>query len=206
MVPKLDCVELLTNDPSGFKYAAHFSFKNPNATTVYVPVGTNNYISTSGHYSGQLPTVFPPGTGQFKIYFDGVKMTWTLATYNAQHCTAVAAIASSTSTRCTAGGGTLQAGVEATSTTETMEASSVEPVASVYPNPTKDLVTINVQNASVSSSNAQIIDAFGRVSPANAKNLSDHSLQVDLTSRKTGVYFIRVLVDGEFKIFRVVKM
>ena len=71
----------------------------------------NNYLSTSGHYSGQLPTLFPPGTGQFKIYFDGVKMTWTLATYNAQHCTAVAATASSSSTM-QSGGGTLQAGVE----------------------------------------------------------------------------------------------
>ena len=64
--PKLDCVELLTNDPSGFKYAAHFSYQNPNATVVYVPLGTNNKITTTGNYSGQLPTIFNPEADSLK--------------------------------------------------------------------------------------------------------------------------------------------
>jgi hypothetical protein len=205
IVPKLDCVELLSNDPSGFNYAAHFSYNNPNSTLFYVPVGTNNKITTTGSYSGQLPIVFQPGSGQFKIYFDGTKMTWTLTTYNGNHSTAVAATASSTSSRCSSGSGTLQAVVEDSITNETAE-TPIEPTASIYPNPSKGLVTINIKNGTLSSANIQIIDAFGRVIPVTGKKLSDQSIQVDLALVRSGVYFIRILVGNEYKIFRVVKM
>ena len=206
VVPKLDCVEILTNDPSGFKYAAHFSYKNPNTTVVYVPVGTNNLITTTGKYSGQLPVAFLPGSGQFKIFFDGTKMTWTLATNNGNHCTAVAAVASSTSNRCSSGSGTYQVGAEEqTITGETME-TAIEPNTSVYPNPTRNQVTIRVQQATISSTNVEIIDAYGRMSTATGKKLSEVSLQIDLSGRSTGVYFIRVKVGNGFKVFRVVKM
>jgi hypothetical protein len=205
VVPKLDCVELLTNDPSGFIFAAHYSYNNPNSTVVFVPVGTNNKITTTGHYSGQLPTVFQPGSGQFKIYFDGSKMTWTLTTYNGNHSTAVAATASSTSSRCSSGSGISGAVVESSITNETIE-TPMEPTASIYPNPTKGLVTIDIKNGTLTSVNVQIIDAFGRVIPATGKKLSDQSIQVDLAVVQSGVYFIRVVVGNEYKIFRVVKM
>ncbi len=189
VVPRLDCVELLSNDPSGFKYAAHFSYQNPNSTVVYVPLGTNNKITSSGHYSGQLPIVFMPGSGQFKIYFDGTKITWTLATNNSHYCTPVTAVASSTSTKCSGGSGTYQAGaVESTATTETME-SAPEASASIYPNPTRDLVNIEAQEhqASITSTAVEIIDAFGRISSASGRKLSDHNLQIDLNGRNSGV-------------------
>jgi len=205
VVPKLDCVEPLTSDPSGLPYAAHFSYSNPNATVVYVAIGSNNSLTSSGRYSGQQPTIFPPGSGQFKIYFDGSKLTWTLTTYNGNHKTSVAAIASSTSAKCSSGTGITQIGVESATTAESTQ-ETTDPSAFIYPNPTRDQVTINVKKAAITSANVQIVDAFGRLYQASGKKLSDHSLLVDLTGRQTGVYFIRVMVDNELKIFRVVKM
>jgi hypothetical protein len=96
--------------------------------------------------------------------------------------------------------------VENSITNETVENSVDQPTASIYPNPSKGLVTIDIKNGTLSSTNVQIIDAFGRVVPATGKKLSDQSIQVDLAVVRSGVYFIRILVDNEYKIFRVVKM
>jgi S-adenosylmethionine synthetase len=133
-------------------------------------------------------------------------MTWTLTTHNGNHSTAIAATASSTSSRCSSGTGTYQAVVENSITNETIENSVDQPTASIYPNPSKGLVTINIKNGTLSSTNVQIIDAFGRVVPATGKKFSDQSIQIDLAVVRSGVYFIRILVDNEYKIFRVVKM
>ena len=195
------------NDPSGLPYAAHFSYNNPNATVLYVPIGNNNKITTSGRYSGQQPTVFNVGSGQFKIYFDGTKMTWTLTTYNGNHNTSVAAVASSTSSKCSSGTGTAQVGIQSSvNGGSTTEVSTSDPAATVYPNPTRGLVTINLINATMSSSDIQIVDTYGKVYKVIAKKYSDHSLQVDLSNLSSGMYFIRVIADNEFKIFHVVKM
>jgi hypothetical protein len=207
VVPKLDCVEPLTNDPSGYPFAANFSYSNPNSTIVYVPVGVNNSITTTGHYSGQLPIVFQVGSGKFKIYFDGTKLTWTLITYNGNHSSSSAAVASSTSSKCSSGTGTTQTGVQsALATSETAEDVPEPPATSVYPNPTKGLITIYVKDGIIASNNVELSDSYGKFYKMNAKLITGHSLQVDLSGLSSGMYFIRVMVDGNYKIFRVLKM
>ena len=134
-------------------------------------------------------------------------MTWTLATNNGNHCTAVAAIASSTSNRCSSGGVTYQDGSRiANHDARDNGKCHLKPVRPPIPTRPRDLVTIEVRQASISSTTVQIIDAYGRISSASGRKLSDHSLQINLSSRSSGVYFIRVLVGNVFKIFRVVKM
>ena len=91
-------------------------------------------------------------------------------------------------------------------TAESTAEETVDPVAVVYPNPTKDLVTINIKNATQLSTDIQIIDAYGKMYRAVGKKLSDVTLQVDLSRYSSGIYFIRVLVDNEYKIYRVMKM
>jgi hypothetical protein len=177
-------------------------------------VGTNNVITTSGHYSGQLPSVFQPGSGQFKIYFDGSKLTWTLTTYNGNHKTSVAAVASSTSSKCSSGTGTLDAGGQTLNATAEIvqPEDSVKPVAltdpeaAVYPNPTIGSVTINLRTGSVTSNNIQITDIYGKVYAVANKRLSEHSVTVDMSRLSSGMYFIRVQVDKEWKVFRVIKI
>ncbi len=215
VVPKLDCVEPLTNDPSGLPYAAHFSYNNPNATPVFVALGSNNILTTSGRFSGQPPTVFLVGSGQFKIYFDGSKMTWTLITYNGNHKSSTAAVASSTSSKCSSGTITNETGVQSgVATAETVADSVAEPAAepvaepasSLYPNPTKGPVTIYIKDGIISSNNVQLSDSYGKVYKLNARLINNHSLQMDLSRLSSGMYFIRVKVGNDFKTFRVLKM
>jgi hypothetical protein len=118
----------------------------------------------------------------------------------------VAAVASSSSSKCSTGTGiTGGGGVLNSMSGETME-QSITPAATVYPNPTKDFVTIQLKDASLSSKNVRIVDAYGRVNQSDARIVSDRSIQVDLSRLSSGVYFIWVMVDNEYKIYKVVKM
>ena len=74
-----------------------FPYENPNLTTVYVPIGSDNNIIALGSYSGVQPQIFLPSGGKFDVYFDGQKLTWLLITYNGNQKTAIASDASSTS-------------------------------------------------------------------------------------------------------------
>jgi hypothetical protein len=204
--PKLDCVQKLSGDPSGFAYVANFSYYNPNSTAVYVPAGPNNYIS-GGKFSGQPPVLFQPGTGKFKIYFDGTKIIWSLTTNEYYQSNCLTAVASSYSTKCSGTTGTTGGGglIEMQITGDTEE-TVLAPVASVYPNPASNTVTIQTGGGKITSANVQISDAYGRNYPALSKLISDRSLQVDLSRLASGMYYIRVLVDNKPVIFRVVKM
>jgi hypothetical protein len=206
----LSCVKSLTNDPSGYPYMATFSYSNPNSTAVYVPMGANNSLSSAGKYSGQQPQLFPTGSGSFTIYFDGKALTWSLIAYTGNN--KVVITASSASKKCSgsqtgvnsngsvAGESTAEQGGGGEPTAET------DPVATVYPNPTRDLVTINIKNGIVSGNNFALIDSYGKVYQITGKMLSAHSIQLDLSRVSSGVYFIRLKVNNDFQIFKVVKI
>ena len=98
--PQLDCVEALNSPVSGFNYVAHFSYTNCNATPVFIPLGTDNYITASGSYSGAPPELFVPNGGKFDIYFDGKKLTWTVKSYHGCYKVTAASEACSTSKSC----------------------------------------------------------------------------------------------------------
>ena len=206
----LTCVKVLTNDPSGFAYQASFTYNNPNPTSVYVPIGSKNSLTTSGRYSGQPPQLFPSGSGSFNIYFDGSPLTWSLIAYSGNYKTTVTA--SSSSKKCSTTKTTQEPGVAigGGSTEETATASpvpqTIDPVASVYPNPSKGLVTIHIKDGSLSPDNIELSDAYGKMYVTNAKILSPQSLQVDLSRLSSGMYFIRVKVGNAYQVFRVVKM
>ena len=76
----VECVETNPNN-SSYKYLAHFSYTNYNSTAVYIPVGSDNNIKTSGAYSGTPPQVFNPGTGYFDVYSNSLPVTWTVKSY-----------------------------------------------------------------------------------------------------------------------------
>src|SRR4029079_13277375 len=81
VVLQLKCVEQLTvKNLTGYKYVAHFSYENKNATAVYVPIGSDNKITSSKPFGGIQPTVFLPGVNYVDFYFDGQKLTWDLKT------------------------------------------------------------------------------------------------------------------------------
>ena len=131
VTPSLDCVTPLVNDPDGYTYVAHFAFNNPNSFTVSVPLGDSNKIvpsSSLARWDRQPPTVFPPGTGHFDVRFNGIKITWSLTTFNGAqgHSTSSTSEASSTSGKCPG---------STTRRTSDVEESGALNKSGVYPNP-----------------------------------------------------------------------
>ncbi|MFI5156619.1 MAG: T9SS type A sorting domain-containing protein, partial [Chitinophagales bacterium] len=199
----LTCVQVLTNDPSGFAYAAYFAFNNPNSASVFISIGSNNSITTSGSYSGQQPTIFPPGNGKFKIYFNGSQLTWKLVSYGGTKSIS----ASSSSTKCTTNQ-IYQVGEQAISgevTAESPDLQSADPQSAIYPNPARNQVNVYIKDEILSGNEVEMIDVTGRSFKLTATIISDHRLQVDLNKLSSGIYAIRIKTTTGFRIFRVVK-
>ena len=196
--PILDCVDTLINNPSGFKYLARFSYNNPNATPVYVPVGVNNNFTALGLYSGTPPQVFQPGTAQFTIPFDGKKLTWALTTYNGTQKTSTACNASSTSNKCQ------RAAARPMAVAEMLPVQAEEKVQ-VYPNPVKDKLAVCF--TSTGRTTILLTDAFGKkvktktVGPGEGNNAS-----LDVSALARGIYFVTIINGRQQNIFRVIKM
>ena len=78
---------------------------------------------------------------------------------------------------------------------------------SIFPNPTYGMVTININNASVSNKGIIITDLLGKIySSKCVKNIYADSVVLDMSDFKTGIYFIKIMVDGTYKTFRVIKL
>jgi hypothetical protein len=185
---------------NGYTYLAHFSYNNPNTSTIMVPVGGDNNITTTGSYSGQLPVIFPPGTGHFNVYFNGQKMQWNLTTYNGTQKTAIASVASSTSARCTS------QTVTTYRTSDVREAEVIPNKPGVYPNPAHNTAKLFVGNTTVSLKDIVVIDLSGRVfSSVGMKQSSTQIVELDLTPLRNGIYFIKANIDGQTKLFKLEK-
>ena len=148
----LSCVDTVSNDPSGFPYLARFTWTNANNTTVYVPLGADNFFTALGTYSGNPPVLYPPGTGVFQIPFDGNKLTWTLKSYNGNQKTSSASEASSTSNKCTAH-----------LTRFTNEPNEEISDMKIYPNPSGGKFTLEYQGTMHDNATIFIVDMLGKV-------------------------------------------
>jgi hypothetical protein len=194
--PTLVCVEELSHDPSGFRYKAHFEYTNENYTSVYILAGSDNRLTSTGSFSGQVPQLFPKGTNQFEVLFDGSPLTWTVKSYYFTQLRTNSATASSDSPRC-----------QNNSSARTFPSiSSSEPriynladelgeQVVAYPNPTVDYVNISISGITElpTAANISIVDQVGRNYTVKSNWQADNSiLQLDLTNLDKGLYLIRI--------------
>jgi hypothetical protein len=202
--PYLVCVDTLLNDPSGLKYVATFGCNNPNSTTVFVSRGPDNYLSGEGATSvvGTLPQVFKPGDNTtFQIKFNGEKIIWTVRTYLVNQKTAVAQDASSTSQRCKKSNGNITA-VAVTS----LGAGNIKTIIS--PNPTTGRFIVSVDKGKISGKDIYVTDVAGkRYSILTINQVSSKKLEIELPAALTsGVYYLNVKINEEYKTLRIIKM
>ena len=201
--PYLDCVEEVINPVSpSRKYIAHFYCENTNATPVYVPIGNENKITSTGSYdNSQQPVIFMPGTTSFDIPFDGSQLTWELKTYESNKKTSVASNASSTSNKCNSNNSTTGARGVTVSETVSVAKESI----SVYPNPAKNKVQVISNSGSFDERSFQLFDAVGKSYPVRATRISGQFYELDIASLHQGIYFIRMSIGGELRTVRIIK-
>jgi hypothetical protein len=79
--------------------------------------------------------------------------------------------------------------------------------AEVYPNPTSGKVTIQLNSINLSEKNIIITDAVGKVySSKVVTGIDGNRLELNISSFKSGVYFIKVKIDGANKTFKILKL
>jgi hypothetical protein len=72
----------------------------------------------------------------------------------------------------------------------------------IFPNPSKDLVNVQINNLDVPSFSLQVTDVLGQVI-AQETYKSTNSISMDMQSYPKGNYFFRVIVDESSKVYKV---
>jgi hypothetical protein len=205
ITPTLVCVEELHKDPSGFRYKAHFEYTNDNYAAVYITNGADNKLISAGSYAGQPPQLFPKGTGQFEILFDGSPLTWSVSSYFFAQKKTSTAVASSDSPRCQED---LSLARSASESLNYNLADELGETTVAYPNPTIDYVNISISglNEQPPLANIMIIDGIGKMYPVKARwNKTDSILEVDLSDLNDGLYLIKVTAPKGNHVVKVYK-
>ena len=214
--PYLDCVEEVMNPASpSRRYIAHFYCINDNSTPLYVPIGNDNKVSSTGGGSfdaSQQPAVFTPGFTWCHIPFDGTALKWEVTTYESTHKSSVSSNASSGSNKCnyiSTGKSTYPEIPQSLNTSKDKPAKtemSIRPGLTVYPNPATDKVRITLSDEVINEKTLVIVDSYGRTYKVKITGkISEHSLEIDLSHLITGMYFIKVNLKNGYRILPVFK-
>ena len=151
---------------------------------------------------GKVTEYFQPGgDNTCQIKFNGQKLTWNVRTYNVNQSTATSSDASSTSSRCKS------TATNITASAASMMAPSTKTTATVMPNPTKGKFAITVDNGVISYKDLYISDVAGKIVIPVISKVSPKRLEIELPGgAPSGVYFLRIKIDDNYKIFRIIKL
>ena len=196
--PVLECVEEVTDNGSGFTFLAHFSYENKNKAAVFVLHGENNFLSGGGVSNSLQPELFLSGGGNFDVYFDGTKLTWTISSLENGRKASRASDASSSSQRCPSYFKSI--------VLEAPEEELVQNIQDlrVYPNPVVDKVTISLKDMPASQE-VMVFDIQGRAHSVRSTWHDINGLEIDMTSLNPGFYIIKVNMGESFETFRIIK-
>lgn len=193
--PYLECVEVVSNpaNPS-LRYLARFYCINDNATPLYIPVGTDNKLTSTGAFDGSSqPFIFNPGITRFTVPFSGSTLKWELKTYNSSQKTATSSTASSTSNRCSGGGRLDITQMEGMNYKEL-------PEWTVYPNPARERIAVVTGEDGTMEFN--VYDTKGRQFKANIIPTDNGKIELDISMLPAGMYYIRFKNGRSVKFIR----
>lgn len=207
-----DCVEDrgANYQPANRRYIAHFYAKNNNTVTIYVLAGPDNKLSSSGSFDDALQAVvFAPGITRCNVAFDGTSLKWSLVTYEGNNKETESVTASSLSGKCVnyVEGRTINTAITLADlskvvTTEKIPAASVN----VFPNPVRNRATIYFSKDEINVQGFLLIDVYGRSHPVKlVRQVSKHSIEIDLSGLVSGTYFIKVKGENGYKNINIVK-
>ncbi len=185
----LDCIEENPGAANGMFYLAHFSYENPNAETIYVLLGEDNYLTGEAMFEGEPPIMFLPGKGTFTIPFDGQKLIWNLTTFESTHKSSVSSEATKDSGKCDA--------KDVITGTETTD-------FNLYPNPFEN--SFSVERNVEESGTIYVYNIYGVQMKSVSFTKNEGSLiPVDMTGYPSGWYIVRISTVGELYSFTVSK-
>ncbi len=208
----LECIEDRGSSyiPANRRYVARLYSKNTNSVPVYVPVGVNNLVTSTGSFdASQQPVVFLPGNGttRFNVPFDGVSLKWTVKTYEVNTLVTESVTVSSSSNKCATTTYTRSANPDMNEP-EKVKVSEIIPGGNVhvYPNPARDWVTIYFANEKINEKELKMVDSYGRSYPVKInKIMLNGSVELDISALLNGIYFVKVETASGNKTISIIK-
>lgn len=195
IVPELSCIEKLAD---GY-YMAKFEYRNYNSTAVYIPEGSNNYLSGDGidwASSQALPTMFAPGGGSFVVFYDGSDISWKVRSYygflkvtksvNSRYC----------HTRCDS--------YHKSAPGSDLEEDEVYDQIVAFPNPVVDWVSISMKDIEQYKM-ISIYDLAGKSYPLRSVDKRADYLDINMAQMPSGQYLIRIVMEDDVRIVQVIK-
>ena len=208
--PYLDCVQKVIPAVNGMGYVARFYVINNNSTPVYVPIGPDNKIISSGLFNASAqPVIFMPGTTKFDVPFNGQTLKWELTTYESTYKICTSIVASFFSCRCS---NNVQRTVTRENITddefeqESVQESdqNIKPM-NIYPNPAHNRITLELGQV-YSKQHIDIIDIFGRAYPVKILGVKTRTaVELDVSRLTRGIYYIRIVNNGISSQVRIIK-
>ncbi|MEZ5195703.1 MAG: MBG domain-containing protein [Bacteroidales bacterium] len=198
IIPKVICVDPLPAG-SAFGFLARFEYTNNNNSDVFIPVGEDNFFTSTGAYDAiNQPELFLAGGGYFEVPFDGSDLTWTVASYNHKgQKAAQGSSASSSSPSCS----------KTSEVEDDLAFTNYENEIKAYPNPATDKVSIMLTEAlsTVTSDDIRVFDIMGSVCKVKAITAANGLVQIDLSGMNSGLYFIYIGNNETKEMVRVIK-
>ncbi|MDF1576263.1 MAG: MBG domain-containing protein [Bacteroidales bacterium] len=195
--PVLNCIEELS---PGY-FVANFEYKNENDVTVYIPLGDDNLLTGSGidrENSDPVPSMFNPGGGSFRVFFDGTELSWTVNSRDGDQKVSNAANANSSSTKCKNN----QKSAAVSSGIQEEPPAGDELLA--YPNPVTSKVYLSmkdIQNYKMVS----LYDFSGRSFPITSIDKRNDKLEIDMEQLSAGHYLIRIVMEDGPRVVQIDK-
>lgn len=197
--PALDCV--VDNPvPGPFLYIAKFQCFNDNATTVYIPKGADNNITSDGTFDAIIqPVIFRSGLTLFDVPFDGTRILWELKSYETNRKTSVATDASSNSKKCN------NLLPDSQGSALFIQTSTIRTKAALYPNPATNRIILNCGKPLLEE--LKIYDVQGRLCQIKIiRSLPGWNTEINIASLHNGMYWIKLITEDGPQTIRFIKL
>jgi hypothetical protein len=196
--PVLNCIQEIDTD----YFVANFEYRNDNEVAVYIPLGEDNFLTGTGidwDNSDPIPTMFAPGGGSFRIFFDGSSLSWTVNSRDGDQKVSNAANANSSSTKCK---GNTKSTASFTEEISVNELDLDQLVA--YPNPVGDKVYLSL-NGIENYKMIKLYDFAGRSFPITSIDKRTNTLEIDMAELPAGHYLISVVMEDTARVVQLIK-
>ena len=196
--PVLNCIQEIDTD----YFVANFEYRNNNNAAVYVPLGVDNFLTGTGidwESSDSIPTMFAPGGGSFRVFFDGSSLSWTVNSRDGNQKVSNAANANSSSTKCN--GNTKGASIAS----EVSTINELDPdQLTAYPNPVQDKVYLSLKGIE-NYKMIKLFDFAGRSFPITSIDKRTDVLELDMADVPAGHYVVSVVMEDSTRVVQLIK-
>jgi hypothetical protein len=196
--PVLNCIQEIDTD----YFVANFEYRNDNDVAVFIPLGEDNFLSGTGidwDNSDPIPTMFAPGGGSFRVFFDGSELSWVVSSRDQDQKVSNAANANSNSTKCK---GNTKSTASFTEGNSVVEMDLDQLVA--YPNPVGDKVYLSL-NGIENYRMIKLYDYAGRSFPITSIDKRTNTLEIDMAELPAGHYIVSVVMEDRARVVQLIK-